>query len=65
MTRHMIRTIEKTATIIISLFLWFFALLSIPALQDLDTCFQAAFVITIAYAWFVMLVWANFIHGRR
>ena len=35
------------------------ALIQIPRLQDASTCVSAAFVITLAYAWFAGVLWAN------
>ncbi len=38
------------------------ALLQIPRLADYETCVSAAFIITGAYAWFGVVLWANLIH---
>lgn len=35
------------------------ALCQIPRLADINTCVQAAFIITGAYTWFAGILWAN------
>lgn len=58
------RTFEKIMTVFITLFLIFFALVSIHDLEDPDLCVRAAFIITGAYSWLGLVLWANLIHGR-
>lgn len=35
------------------------ALIAIPYLHEFETCLEAAIVITLAYAWFAGVIWAN------
>ncbi len=35
------------------------ALMQIPRLQDYETCLSASIIITLAYAWFGGVIWAN------
>ena len=35
------------------------ALIAIPYLHEFDTCLRAALVITVSYAWFAVVLWAN------
>lgn len=40
------------------------ALIAVPYLHEIETCLPAAVVITTAYGWFALVIWANLVHGR-
>lgn len=46
---------------IVSFIVTLAALLQIPRLQDVETCLSAALIITGAYAWFIVVIWANLV----